>query len=103
MAAAAPIPRNRYKVNGVFSSILPPDENTNEMAVDCPASYVATHPPMSGRSTPKGAIDAPPPTPLDGSVVSAQNPNTTTNLKVSCTDQLLNRYYQVCSIFGTVV
>lgn len=83
MAAAPPIPRNRYKVNGGFNRILPPDENTHEMAVDCPPSYIAAHPPMNGRSTPKGAVDAPPPTPLDGSVVGAQNTNTAKDLKVT--------------------
>ena len=82
MATAPPIPRNRYKVNGGYSSILPPDENTHEMAVDCPPAYVAAHPPMSGRSTPKSAMEVPPPTPMDGSVVSGQNTKTSKDLQV---------------------
>jgi len=79
MAAAPPIPHHRYKMNNGFSGILPPDENTHEMAVDCPSSYVAAHPPMSGRSTP---LDVPPPTPMDGSVVGVQKTKTEPSIGV---------------------
>ena len=82
MTTAAPIPHHRYKLNNGFNGILPPDENTHEMAVDCPAAYVAAHPPMSGRSTPRDAGNVPPPTPMDGSVVGAQTTKTSKDLQV---------------------
>ena len=91
MATAPPIPHQRYKMNNGYSGILPPDENTHEMAVDCPPSYVAAHPPLSGRSTP---LDVPPPTPMDGSLVGAQKTKTAKDLQVSFLENL------ACVSFG---
>ena len=82
MTTAPPIPQYRYKMNNGFNGILPPDENTHEMAVDCPPSYVAAHPIVSGHSTPRSALDVPPSTPMDGSVVGAQKTKTTKDLHV---------------------
>nr|CAB3263937.1 MAGUK p55 subfamily member 5-like [Phallusia mammillata] len=64
--AAMPRSQNHYRMNGGLGAVLPPDETTNEMAVDCPPAYVAAHPPRSGTSTPRSAFEAPPPTPLNG-------------------------------------
>ncbi|CAK8692369.1 protein PALS1-like isoform X2 [Clavelina lepadiformis] len=81
--ATAALPRdpNRYKeMNGSFGRILPPDDSTMEMAVDCPPEYVAKHPPRSGRSTPSVA-GAPPSTPLDKNINKSQKAKTAKDLE----------------------
>nr|XP_026689598.1 MAGUK p55 subfamily member 5-like isoform X1 [Ciona intestinalis] len=83
--AMAEMPRshNRYRLNGGPGTVLPPDETTHEMAVDCPAAYVAANPPRSGISTPRGNFDVPPPTPLDSTAVSSQKNKTTKDLEAA--------------------
>lgn len=46
----------------------------HEMAVDCPPSYVAAHPPNSNFSTPR--LETPPPTPYDSQTVQNQKVGT---------------------------
>lgn len=93
MPAAAPISKrynNHYDANG-FGEILPPDENTVEMAVDCPASYIAAHPPRgSGASTPQLRLVTPPPTPMSatGVATNAQKVNTNLNAAASAVETL---------------
>nr|XP_039260629.1 MAGUK p55 subfamily member 5-like isoform X1 [Styela clava] len=49
------------------------DESHTEMAVDCPPSYVAAHPPNGGVNTPR--LETPPPTPLDSELMQSQKEN----------------------------
>uniref|UniRef100_H2YH97 Uncharacterized protein n=1 Tax=Ciona savignyi TaxID=51511 RepID=H2YH97_CIOSA len=81
--AEQPKPHHRYRINGGPGTVLPPDETTNEMAVDCPAAYVAANPPRSGVSTPRNMFDVPPPTPLDSTAVSSQKNKTTKDLEAA--------------------
>ena len=81
-AAAMPRRAAHYQMNGMAGAVLPPDETTNEMAVDCPPSYVAAHPPRSATSTPRNNLEVPPPTPLDAGSAIGQRNKTTKDLEV---------------------
>lgn len=54
------------------------DETHTEMAVDCPPSYVAAHPPNGGINTPR--LETPPPTPLNSEILQSQKANTDKDL-----------------------
>ena len=69
-------------MNGITSTILPPDEFTQEMAVDCPIAYTTSDKTMTRYPSPYPPEDDPPPTPLDGSVVNAHLRKSARNIEV---------------------